>query len=155
MHPSSEGLVRRGEQLTHNLSVRCSLLLADSLCIDLKRGLHIRVPQELLLHLDVSTVRSQKCRVGVSQHVPADALRDLCSNGCTLDESLQQVVGPVRLLSVLHLAGEQPVRICRVWSLAAPVVENCDDFFSERHWLPTFFGLGIPNVAVNNPSLNS
>jgi len=60
--------VRRGcclptienEQLTDDALVGIALLLAHSLRVDVERGLNVRVPQKFLLHLDVSSVRSQQ-----------------------------------------------------------------------------------------------
>jgi len=61
----SEGPVTRPlgvlrQEQARNLAHSLSLLLRNSMGIDVQRCRDIRVPQELLLHLDVGTESSQK-----------------------------------------------------------------------------------------------
>lgn len=68
-------LVRRGiliEQNSHHSRVGSALLLGNCLSVSVHRALYSRMPQQFLLHLDVSTRTSQHRRVRVSKRMPTN-----------------------------------------------------------------------------------
>src|SRR2546430_9395853 len=94
------------------ISVCLPLLVRDCLGIHIQRALDGRVPEQLLLYLEIDVRRPQHFGIGVAERVPAD-LADAGAHGCRFELSPENALLP---------AG--PARAVRKYPVLGPLVRD-------------------------------
>src|ERR1700739_1739356 len=94
---------------TINLALCCPLVRVHCLCVNIQRDPTVRVTQELLNGFDILSVCLQQCAEGMPESVPSDFLVNVNCFRNWLNMPLQEVLRPIRLISLHGLASEDVV----------------------------------------------
>jgi len=102
---------RRRAQEVHDLALRCSLGLCDSLGIKIQGYLAVGMPQEFLHNLDVVPVFDKQSYDGSPERVPANLPIYFGLFRCRPQVPFDQRPWVVGFLSLRAWAGEDPIGI--------------------------------------------
>src|SRR5258708_6456028 len=140
----------RSQHAPHHPAVCLPLLVRDCLGIHIQRALDGRVPQQLLLYLEIDVRRPQHFGIGVAERVPAD-LADAGPHGCRLELSPENALLPAC-----------PARAVRKYPILRPLVWVASPLFLEslgqtrvdgKRKLGSL-GFGLPHPAVHHASFH-